>query len=51
MRIRRAKIKERGNDRWRMTWRLRVVEKWKAKREIMVGSSGEKWEINSWHGC
>ena len=42
MGIWRAKIKGRGRDRWRMTLRLRVVERWKGKRKIMVGSSGEK---------
>ena len=40
--IRRVKIKRRGRDRWRVTLRLRVVENWKGKREVMVGSSGEK---------
>ena len=45
MGIRRAKIKGRGMDRWRVTLRLRVVERWKGKKEIIVGSSGEKWEI------
>ena len=44
MGIRRVKIKGRGRDRWRVTLRLRVVENWKGKREVMVGSSGEKWE-------
>ena len=34
MRIRRAKIKGRGMDRWRVTLRLKVVERWKGKREI-----------------
>ena len=53
MEIRRAKIKGRGRDRWRMVLRLRVVERWKDKREIMVGSNGEKWEIGRWcsHWC
>ena len=50
MGIRRAKIKGRGMDRWRVTLRLRIVERWKGKREIMVGSSGEKWEISRWYG-
>ena len=40
--IRRVKIKRRGRDRWRVTLRLRVVKRWKGKREVMVGSSGEK---------
>ena len=51
MGIRRVKIKGRGRDRWRVTLRLRVVENWKGKREVMVGSSGEKWEISRWCGC
>ena len=34
MGIRRAKIKGRGMDRWRVTLRLKVVERWKGKREI-----------------
>ena len=53
MGIRRIKIKGRGRDRWRVTLRLRVVERWKGKREVMVGSSGEKWEIGKWcdHWC
>ena len=42
MEIRRVKIKRRERDRWRVTLRLRVVENWKDKREVMVGSSGEK---------
>ena len=46
MGIRRAKIKERGRDTWKVTLRLKVVERWKCKREIMVESSGDKWEIN-----
>ena len=37
-----VKIKGREIDRWRDTLRLRVVERWKGKREVMVGSSGEK---------
>ena len=39
-------------DRWRAlaTLVLRVVERWKGKREIIVGSSGEKWEISRWCG-
>ena len=45
MGIRRVKIKGRGRDRWKMTLSLRVVERWKGKREVMVGNSGEKWEI------
>ena len=28
-----------------MTLSLRVVERWKGKRKVMVGNSGEKWEI------
>ena len=43
MGIRRVKIKGRGRDRWRVTLRLRVMERWKGKRKVMVGSSGEKW--------
>ena len=50
MGIRRIKIKGRGRDRWRVTLMLRVVERWKGKREVMVGSSGEKWEIGKWCG-
>ena len=50
MGIRRIKIKGRGRDRWRVTLKLRVVERWKGKREVMVGSSGEKWEIGKWCG-
>ena len=36
-----------------MILRLRVVENWKGKREVMVRSSGEKWEIGRWcdHWC
>ena len=45
MKIKRVKIKGRGRDRWKVTLKLRVVERWKGKREIMVGSSREKWEI------
>ena len=41
--IKRVKIKGRERDRWRVTLRLRVVEKWKDKRDIMVWNSGEKW--------
>ena len=48
MGIRRAKIKGRGRDKWRVTLSLRVVKRWKCKREVMVGSSGEKWEIGIW---
>ena len=51
MGIRRVKIKERGRDRWRVTLRLRVMERWKGKRKVMVESSGEKWEIGRWCGC
>ena len=47
--IRIVKIKGRGRDKWRVTLRLRVVESWKGKREVMVGSSGEKWEIGRWY--
>ena len=43
MRIKRAKIKESGRDRWRVTLRLSVVEIWKGKRDIMAGNSSEKW--------
>ena len=50
MGIRRVKIKGRGRDRWRMALRLRVVEKWKGKMEVMIESSGEKWEIGGWCG-
>ena len=39
--IRRAKIKEEEGIE-EETLRLRVVERWKGKRKIMVGSSGEK---------
>ena len=42
MGIRIVKIKGRGRDKWRVTLRLRVVESWKGKREVMVGSTGEK---------
>ena len=48
MGIRRVKIKGRRRDRWRMTLRLRVVEKWKCEMEVMIESSGEKWEIGRW---
>ena len=36
-----------------MTLKLRVVERWKGKREVMVGNNGEKWEIGRWydHWC
>ena len=44
MGTRRVKIKGSGRDRWRGTFRLRVVKRWKGKRKIIVGSSGEKWE-------
>ena len=50
MGIRRVKIKGRGRDRSRVTLRLRVVERWKCKREVIVRSSGEKWEIGRWCG-
>ena len=43
--VKRAKIERRGMDRWRVTLTLRVIERWKGKREIIVGSSGEKWEV------
>ena len=43
--IRTTKIKERGRDRRKAKLSLRVVERWTSKREIMVGSSREKWEI------
>ena len=48
MRIRRVKIKRRGRDRWRVILILRVVQRLKVKREIMVGSNEEKWEIVIW---
>ena len=52
MRIRRAKIKGKGRDKWRVTLKLRVVERWKGKRDLMVWNSGEKWlEIGRWCGC
>ena len=50
MGIKIVKIKGRGRNRWRVTLRLRVVERWKDKMEVMVGSSGEKWEIGRWCG-
>ena len=50
MRIRIVKIKGRGRDRWSVTLRLKVVGKWKSKREVTVGSSGKKWEIGKWDG-
>ena len=46
--IRRVKIKGRKEDRWKVTLRLRVIERWKSKREVMIGSSREKWEIDRW---
>ena len=48
MEIKRVKIKGRRRDRWRVTLKLRVVERWKGKRKVMVRSSGEKWEIGRW---
>ena len=45
MRIKIVKIKGRGRDRWKVTLKLGVVERWKGKKEVMVGSSGEKWGI------
>ena len=51
MGIKRVKIKGRGRDRWRITLRLSVVERWKGKREVMIGNSGEKWEISRWCGA
>ena len=53
MGIRRAKRKGRGRDGWRVTLRLSVVKRWKCKRDVMVGSNGEKWEIGRWssHWC
>ena len=45
MGIKIVKIKWRGSDRSRATLRLRVVERWKSKREVMVRSNGEKWQI------
>ena len=50
MRIKIVKIKGRGRDRWKVTLKLRVVERWKGKKEVMVRSSGEKWEIGRWCG-
>ena len=50
MRIKIVKIKERGRDRWKVTLKLRAVERWKGKKEVMVGSSGEKWGIGRWCG-
>ena len=46
MRIKIVKIKGRGRDRWKVTLKLGVVERWKGKKEVMVGSSGEKWGIS-----
>ena len=48
MGIRIVKIKGRERDRWWVTLKLRVVEKWKDNNEVMIGSSGEKWEIGRW---
>ena len=48
MKIRIVKIKGRERDRWWVTLKLRVVEKWKDNNEVMIGSSGEKWEIGRW---
>ena len=42
MRIRKVKIKGREMDRWRVTLRLKVVERCKVKRDIMVWNSEEK---------
>ena len=50
MGIRRAKRKGRGRDGWRVTLRLSVVKIWKCKRDVMVGSNGEKWGIGRWCG-
>ena len=50
MGIRIVKIKGRGSNRSRVTLRLRVAERWKGKKEVMVGSNGEKWEIDRWCG-
>ena len=50
MGIKIVKIKGRGRNRWRVTLRLRVVERWKDKMVVMVGGSGEKWEISRWCG-
>ena len=51
MKIKRAKIKWRGRDRWRVTLKLRVVERWKGKMDIMVGNSGVKLlKIGRWCG-
>ena len=48
MRIRKVKIKGRKRDRWRVTLRLRVIERWKSKREVMIRSNRERWEIGRW---
>ena len=45
-----VKIKGRGKDSWRVTLRLRVVERWKCKKKVTVESSGEKWETGKWRG-
>ena len=51
MEIRRVKIKEKRKDRWRVTLKLRVVERWKGKMDIMVGNSGVKLlKIGRWCG-
>ena len=48
MGLRIVKIKGRVRNRWRVTLRLRVVERWKGKNEVIVESNGEKWEIGRW---
>ena len=50
MRIKIVKIKERGRDRWKVTLKLRAVERWKGKKEVMVESSRKKWGIGRWCG-
>ena len=50
MGIKIVKIQRRGRDRWKVTLRLRVVERCKGKREVMVGSSGGKCEKSKWCG-
>ena len=47
MGMRRVKIKGRRRDSRRVTLKL-IVERWKSKRKVMFGSSGEKWEIGKW---
>ena len=39
-------------DKWKVTLRLRVPDRWKGKNDIMVRNSWEKWlEIGRWCGC